>query len=91
MQYRLHLRDHLLSDFKSRCCEKLEALGDIAIGARQHNEAISQYSAALSFNPTTPQALFVQRRKARAAGMWEDALNKANEARHFFCTQVCHC
>ena len=81
LQYWRHLRDHSLSDFQCRCCEKLEALGDIAIGARQHDEAISQYSAALSLNPTTPQALFAQRRNARVVtGMWEDALNDANEA-----------
>ena len=91
MQYSRHLRDLSLTDFESRCCEKLEALGDIAVSALQFDKGISQYSVALSFNPTTPQALFVQRRKARTAGMWEDALNKANEARHFFGTQVCHC
>ena len=69
MQYRRHLRDRSLSDFKSRCCEKLEALGDSAIDAQQHDEAVSQYSAALSLNPTVPQALSSS-----------DVLNDANEA-----------
>ena len=86
MQYSRHLRDLSLTDFESRCCEKLEALGDIAIDSRQHDDAISQYSAALSLNPTTPQALFVQRRRA---GMWADALNGPNEVWHSCCTQVC--
>ena len=90
MQYMRHLRDHSLSGFKSRCCEQLESLGDIAIGVRQRDEAISQYSAALSLNPTTPQVLLVQRRKTRAvAGIWGNTLNDANEACHFCCTQVC--
>jgi hypothetical protein len=90
MQYSRHLRDRSLSECKSRCCEKLEALGDIAIGARQHDEAILQYSAALSLNPTTPEALFAQRRNARVVtGMWEDAFNDANEACHFCFTPVC--
>ena len=51
------------------------------MNAQQHYEAISHYSAALSLGPTTPQALFIKRSTARAAGdMWEDALNDANEA-----------
>jgi tetratricopeptide (TPR) repeat protein len=99
MQYRRHLRDHSLTDFESRCCEKLETLGDIAIDARQHDDAISQYSAALSLNPTTPQALFAQAlfaqalfvQQRRAAGMWEDALSDANGVCHFYCTQLCRC
>ncbi|KAG8220672.1 hypothetical protein J3R82DRAFT_2958 [Butyriboletus roseoflavus] len=69
-------------DFKSRCFGKLEDLGDAAMNTQQYDEAISQYSAALSLNPTTPQAqIFVKRSKARAArGLWEDASNDANEA-----------
>ena len=79
-----------LSDFKSRCCEQLAALGDIAVDARQRDEAIAQYSAALTLNPTTAQALLAQRRKTRAVpGMWGNPLNDANEACHFCCIQVC--
>ncbi|KAG8216354.1 hypothetical protein J3R82DRAFT_6433 [Butyriboletus roseoflavus] len=68
-------------DFKSRCCRKIEDLGDDAMNTGQYDEATSQYSAALSLNPTAAQALFVKRSKARAArGLWEDALSDANEA-----------
>ena len=81
MQSRRHLHERSLSDFKSRCCEKL---GDIAIDARQLDEAISQYSTALTLNPTTPQALLAQQRKTCAVpGMRGNALNEANEVCHF--------
>ncbi|KAF8556447.1 hypothetical protein OG21DRAFT_1459308 [Imleria badia] len=67
-------------DFKSRRCRKLEDLGDLAMSARQHDEAIDRYSTALSLNPANPQILFVKRSKARAnLGLWKDALNDANE------------
>ena len=85
MQSRRHLHERSLSDFKSHCCEKL---GDIAIDAQQLDEAISQYSAALTLNPTTPQALLAQRRKVHAS-MRGDALNDTNKACHFRCMQVC--
>ncbi|KAF8547208.1 hypothetical protein OG21DRAFT_1501672 [Imleria badia] len=63
--------------FTSRCCGKLEDLGDTTMATRQYDEAISQYSAALSLNPA--QVLFVKRSKAYAEkGLWEDALNDAN-------------
>ena len=64
------------------------------MNARQYDEAISRYSAALSLSTTTPlaQALLIKRSTAYAAGaMWEDALNDANEACHFPYTQVCPC
>ena len=57
----------------------------MAMSARQHDRAILQYSVALSFNPTNSQALLVKRSKARAnLGLWEDALNDANQVRRFF-------
>ena len=72
--------DYSLSDFKSRCRRKLEDLGDTAMNVREYDEAIAHYTVALSLNLTTPQALFVRRSKARAArGLWEDALNDADE------------
>lgn len=78
------LRDRFLSEFKSRCCGKLEDLGDTSTEARQYDEAISHYSVGLSLNPTTPQALFIKRSKARAKrGLWEDALSDANEVWRF--------
>ncbi|KAF8548910.1 hypothetical protein OG21DRAFT_1500722 [Imleria badia] len=73
-------REKWRMDFQSRCGRKLEDLGDLAMGARRHEEAISKYSAALSLDPINPQVLFVKRSKARAnLGFWKDALNDANE------------
>ncbi|KAF8547212.1 hypothetical protein OG21DRAFT_1472561 [Imleria badia] len=69
-----------IRDFKFRCRRKLEDLGDLAMRARQHDEAIARYSAALTLSPTNPQDLHVKRSKAHAnMGMWKDALNDANE------------
>ena len=83
-QYRRHLRDHPPSDFKFRCCEKLEGLGDTAVKARRYDEAISRYTTALSLIPTALQNLLGKRSRACAGkGKWEDALNDANEVAHF--------
>ena len=47
---------------------------------RHYDEAISQYSAALSLDPAAPQGLFIKRSKAYIArDLWEDALNDANK------------
>ena len=76
---RRRLHDYLLLDFGSRCCDKLQDLGDCSMKARQYDEAISQYTIALALNPTTPQDLLGERSKAHAGnGKWEDALNDAN-------------
>ena len=85
-------RDHLLSDFKYRCRSKLEDLGDSAAIAELHDEAISQYTAALFLGLPSPQDLLVKRSKSRARkGLWEGALNDANEVVHFqlLCVYVC--
>ncbi|KAF8548112.1 hypothetical protein OG21DRAFT_1607087 [Imleria badia] len=68
-------------DFRHRCSRKVEDLGDAATNTCRHDEAISRYSAALTLDPTIPQDLLVKRSKAYAAkGLWQDALNDANEA-----------
>jgi len=78
------LCDHLLSDFKQRFSEKLECLGDDAMDAQQLDEAISEYSVALSLDPAAPQGLFIRRSKAYlASGLWEDALDDADEVCSF--------
>jgi len=67
-------------DFKYRCSLKLESLGDAAMSAVRHDDAISHYSAALSFDPSVPQGLFIKRSKAYiATGLWGEALNDANK------------
>ncbi|KAI6098469.1 hypothetical protein F5141DRAFT_1219540 [Pisolithus sp. B1] len=59
----------------------LERVGDEALGSEKHDVAIKQYSAAFSLSPPTPAGLFTKRSRARAAkGLWEDALQDANEA-----------
>lgn len=51
---------------------------------RQHNTAISQYSAALSLGPKYRQMLLVKRSEACTdVGVWKDALNDTNEVPHF--------
>ena len=50
------------------------------MSTRQHDQAISQYSAAVSLNPANLPSLLIKRGKARAnMGLWEDALNDANQ------------
>ena len=72
------------SDFKSRCCGKLEGLGDGATNVKQYDKAILQYTAALSLEPPSPHHLLVKRSKAHAEkGNWNDALNDANEVASF--------
>ena len=75
-----HLCHHCVLDFKCRCSGKLEGLGDTAMGAGQHDDAISWYSAALSVDPTAPQGLFIKRSKAYIArGLWDAALSDASK------------
>ena len=58
---------------------------------RQFDEAVFQYSTALSLDPLTSQILLAKRSKAHAAmGSWQDALNDANEVPHFTPVQDCH-
>ena len=85
MQRRCHLCDLRTLDFKHRNSRKLEDLGDAAMNARRHDEAISRYSAALALDPTIQQALLVKRSKAYVVnGLSKDALNDANEVCYFF-------
>lgn len=57
-----------------------EAIGDTASKSGEHDEAIEQYSVALSLDPSTAHGLFLKRSKARAQkGSWEDALKDANK------------
>jgi len=52
--------------------------------AQRHDKAISEYSAALSFDPASSQGIFVKRSKTyMAKGLWKDALNDADQVRSF--------
>ncbi|KAF8551249.1 hypothetical protein OG21DRAFT_1445453 [Imleria badia] len=68
-------------DFSYRCSEKLERIGDAAVDSQQPDEALKYYSAALSIHPANTQGVFILRSKVyMKKGLWEDALNDANEA-----------
>ncbi|KAI6004542.1 hypothetical protein F5J12DRAFT_913668 [Pisolithus orientalis] len=70
-----------ISDFTRKCAATLEHAGDSAFGSSKHDEAIAQYSAALSLSPQSPTSLLIKRSRAQAAKeLWEDALQDANEA-----------
>ncbi|KAH7905044.1 hypothetical protein BJ138DRAFT_1165467 [Hygrophoropsis aurantiaca] len=66
--------------FKHRCGEKLQICADAAMQAQQYDEAIEQYSSALSFQPPNADVLLIKRSKARTMnGSWEGALEDANK------------
>ena len=49
------------------------------MNTKQYDEAVSQYTAALSLDPANPQDLLVKLSMACAEGKWKVALNDANE------------
>ncbi|KAF8129217.1 hypothetical protein EV363DRAFT_1169374 [Boletus edulis] len=60
---------------------KLERLGDGAMNAGRHSDAVSHYSAVLALHPAARPSLFMKRSKAYIAGGFsEAALNDANKA-----------
>ncbi|KAG9310469.1 hypothetical protein JVU11DRAFT_9613 [Chiua virens] len=80
-RHRLRLNHRAVLDVKARSCKKLEGHGDAAMTDKRYEKAISLYSIALGLGPRSPQDLFVKRSKAHVAkGMWEDAINDANDA-----------
>ncbi|KAF8546790.1 WD40 repeat-like protein, partial [Imleria badia] len=63
------------------CIKPFEDRGDAAVYTQNPNEAILQYSSALSLNPSNTGGLLVKRSKARAMiELWEEALKDANDA-----------
>lgn len=69
-------------DFKRHYSGRLEDLGDTAMSAERHDDAIALYSTALSLNPSVPQRLFLKRSKAYVAmGSWLEALDDADKVR----------
>ncbi|KAI6042809.1 hypothetical protein EDC04DRAFT_2600686 [Pisolithus marmoratus] len=70
-----------IADFTEKCAVKLEHVGDEAFRSVKYDDAILQYSTALSLSPPSSVGLFIKRSHARAAkGFWEDALQDAYEA-----------
>jgi tetratricopeptide (TPR) repeat protein len=83
------LCDRSRSDFRLRYAEKLEYLGDAAVDAQQYNDAITQYSAALSLDLAVQQDILIKRSKVYVAmGLWGDALDDTNQVRDFCLVQV---
>lgn len=66
------LSDRFPAGFRQRCTENLEHLGDVAADAQRHDDAITQYSAALSLDLS---------KVYMAKGLWEVALNEVNRVR----------
>ena len=56
------------------------------MNTRHYDEAVSQYSAALSLDPIAPQGLCIKRSKSYIAkGLWDAALDDANKVCPFIC------
>jgi len=72
--------ENLRLDFKERCLEACESLGEAATRIGDHDNAIAWYSAAFDLNPASPEHIFMKRSEAYAAGgSWENALVDAKE------------
>ncbi|KAI6017148.1 hypothetical protein EDC04DRAFT_3144408 [Pisolithus marmoratus] len=70
-----------ITDFTKKCATALERVGDETFGFAKHDDEYTEYSAALSLNPSSLTSLLTRRSKARAAkGLWENALQDANDA-----------
>ncbi|KAF8547970.1 hypothetical protein OG21DRAFT_1607157 [Imleria badia] len=68
-------------DFTYRCSEKMGRFGDAAMDSRPHDEALKCYSTALSIHPANTPGFFILRSKVCIAKrLWEDAIDKANQA-----------
>jgi hypothetical protein len=59
------------------------------VKAQRHDDAITQYSVALSLNPAVRQEILIKRSKVYVVkGLWEDALVDTSQVRHFCLKQV---
>ncbi|KAF8550012.1 TPR-like protein [Imleria badia] len=67
-------------DLKGKCIDELESLGDMALSSGEDDNAITQYTSALSLDPSNPVDILLKRSKAQASKeLWEEALMDANE------------
>ncbi|KAF8139079.1 hypothetical protein EV363DRAFT_1580710 [Boletus edulis] len=67
-------------DGERRSAGKLEHLGDTALDAHRHDEAITHYTNALSLDPASPDILIKRSKAHMATASWKEALNDANQA-----------
>ncbi|KAI5984704.1 hypothetical protein EDC04DRAFT_3149940 [Pisolithus marmoratus] len=69
-----------VSDFTKRCGMTLEHVVDKAFGSAKDDDGLTQHSNVLAFS-SGAAGLLIKRSRARATkGLWEDALQDANEA-----------
>ncbi|KAI6144910.1 hypothetical protein BKA82DRAFT_4394211 [Pisolithus tinctorius] len=70
-----------ITDFTEKCTTILEHVSGEGFRSAKYDETITLSSVALSLSSPSPTGLLIMRSKARAAkGLWEDALQDANEA-----------
>ncbi|KAI6030208.1 hypothetical protein EDC04DRAFT_3091788 [Pisolithus marmoratus] len=70
-----------IANFTKKCSTAPEDVGEEASGSANHGDELSQYPTALSFSPPSPAVQLIKWSTARAAkGLWEDALEYANDA-----------
>ena len=75
----------MFTDFRGRCIEKLEKLGDTAVDSQNYHEAVKRYSDALSLNPQNLSDILYKRSRAQSlVGSWQDSLLDADKARVLF-------
>ena len=68
------------TDFRRRCTEKLEILGDTAMDSKKYDEAVKHYSELLTFDPSNVSDVLYKRSKARALrNSWKVALIDAEK------------
>ncbi|KAI6045486.1 hypothetical protein EDC04DRAFT_2598785 [Pisolithus marmoratus] len=70
-----------ITDFTKKCATRLEDVGDEVPRSVEHDNGLPQYSTALSLGPPSPAGLLIKWSRDRAGkGLWEDALQYANDA-----------
>ncbi|KAF8123255.1 hypothetical protein EV363DRAFT_1356699 [Boletus edulis] len=67
-------------EFRKRCVDKLNELGDVAMGSAAHEDAAAYYSSLLILDPSSTAVLIKRSKVHRAMGNWEAALDDANAA-----------
>ena len=68
------------TDFRRRCTEKLEILGDEAMDSQKCDEAVKHYSELLTLDPSNVSDVLYKRSKARALRkLWKAALIDAEK------------
>ena len=68
------------TDFRRRCTEKLENLGDIAMDSQKYDEAVKHYSGLLIFDPSNVSDVLYKRSKAQTLSKsWKVALVDAEK------------